>query len=78
MPHLALIDFLSCMATAGQHLPAESHLRAGVERVDITAPVDTPLAGYAARTLPSTGVHDPLRARFSETFHLVQAAISWR
>ncbi|MEM3046385.1 MAG: neutral/alkaline non-lysosomal ceramidase N-terminal domain-containing protein [Candidatus Bathyarchaeia archaeon] len=38
-------------------------LRVGFSRVDITPPVGTPMGGFAARYLPSQGVHDPLYAR---------------
>ncbi len=37
--------------------------RAGVASVDITPPAGLQLAGFVARTLPSTGMHDPLTAR---------------
>ena len=36
--------------------------RIGIATTDITAPVGTFLAGYAARLQPSTGVYHPLRA----------------
>lgn len=38
-------------------------LRAGVAVTDITPPPGTAMAGFAARTEPSTGVHDALSAR---------------
>ena len=38
-------------------------IRAGVSCVDITPPAGLHLAGFAARTLPATGAHDPLTAR---------------
>ncbi|MCW5719808.1 MAG: alkaline ceramidase [Devosia sp.] len=38
-------------------------IRAGVASVDITPPTGLHLAGFAARTLPATGTHDPLTAR---------------
>ncbi len=38
-------------------------IRAGVASVDITPPAGLQLAGFAARTLPATGTHDPLTAR---------------
>ncbi|MCI0392185.1 MAG: neutral/alkaline non-lysosomal ceramidase N-terminal domain-containing protein [Acidobacteria bacterium] len=39
-----------------------TELRAGVAEADITPRVGIKLAGYAERTGPSTGVHDPLKA----------------
>jgi hypothetical protein len=40
-----------------------AELLAGVARVEITPPATgTPMGGYADRTGPSTGVHDPLSA----------------
>jgi neutral ceramidase len=36
---------------------------AGAACIDITPPAGLHLAGFAARTLPATGVHDPLTAR---------------
>ncbi|MFD2647349.1 neutral/alkaline non-lysosomal ceramidase N-terminal domain-containing protein [Devosia albogilva] len=38
-------------------------ISAGAATVDITPPAGLHLAGFAARTLPSTGTHDPLTAR---------------
>jgi hypothetical protein len=38
-------------------------LKAGWCAVDITPPVGTPLAGFAARKGVSEGIHDPLMAR---------------
>ncbi|EKF20499.1 neutral/alkaline non-lysosomal ceramidase N-terminal domain-containing protein [Nitratireductor pacificus] len=38
-------------------------IRAGVATVDITPPAGLPLSGFAARTLPATGAHDPLTVR---------------
>jgi len=38
-------------------------IKAGAAIVDITPPVGLHLAGFAARTKPSEGVHDPLTAR---------------
>lgn len=38
-------------------------LKAGLSAVDITPPVGVRQSGYAGRTLPSLGVHDPLWAR---------------
>lgn len=38
-------------------------VRAGVAVVDITPPAGLLLAGFAARTEPATGAHDPLTAR---------------
>ena len=43
---------------------AQSTLKAGAAKADITPPIGTPLAGYGARLAkPSTGVHDPCEAR---------------
>ncbi len=39
-----------------------SNRRAGVARVDITPPLSVPRSGYADRTAPATGIHDPLNA----------------
>jgi hypothetical protein len=41
---------------------AQSGLRAGVARVDITPPRGQAMAGWAERTRGATGVHDPLSA----------------
>ncbi|GAA5198660.1 hypothetical protein GCM10023346_36420 [Arthrobacter gyeryongensis] len=41
----------------------EPVLRVGAAVVEISPPVGTPMAGFAARTEPSTGVHDPLTVR---------------
>ncbi|WP_108459003.1 neutral/alkaline non-lysosomal ceramidase N-terminal domain-containing protein [Devosia naphthalenivorans] len=38
-------------------------IRAGAASVDITPPAGLHLAGFAARTMPATGTHDPLTAR---------------
>jgi neutral ceramidase len=38
-------------------------LKAGAATVDITPPIGVDLCGYGARTGPSEGIHDPLRAR---------------
>ena len=38
-------------------------LKAGIAVVDITPPSGLPLAGFAARTEPATGAHDPLTVR---------------
>jgi neutral ceramidase len=40
-----------------------SVIRVGFSCVPITPPPGAPMAGFAARTLPSTGVHDPLYVR---------------
>jgi len=40
-----------------------SDIRVGLSTLEITPPLDVPMAGFAARTLPATGVHDPLYAR---------------
>jgi neutral ceramidase len=40
-----------------------SAIVAGAAVVDITPPAGLMMAGYAARTLPATGAHDPLTAR---------------
>jgi hypothetical protein len=43
-------------------LAAQSGLRAGVARVEITPPRGAAMTGYAERTHGATGVHDPLYA----------------
>jgi len=40
-----------------------SGVKVGLSKVDITPPLTVPMAGFAARPLPATGVHDPLFAR---------------
>lgn len=40
-----------------------STIQVGFSCAPITPPDGTPMAGFAARTLPSAGVHDPLRVR---------------
>lgn len=37
--------------------------RVGAATTEVPVPVGTPLAGFAARTSPSTGVHDPMTVR---------------
>jgi len=49
--------------SALQAKQAESPLRAGVAKVDITPEKPVRMAGYASRTELSQGVHDPLSAR---------------
>ena len=41
---------------------AETGLRAGVSRIDITPPVGHPMGGYGNRKTGATGTHDPLYA----------------
>jgi hypothetical protein len=43
--------------------PGQAALRVGAAVVEISPPPGTPMAGFAARTEPSTGVHDPLTVR---------------
>jgi hypothetical protein len=43
--------------------PGQAVLRVGAAVVEIPTPAGTPMAGFAARTEPSTGVHDPLTVR---------------
>lgn len=43
--------------------PRQAALRAGAAVVEISPPPGTRMAGFAARTEPSTGVHDPLTVR---------------
>lgn len=38
-------------------------IKVGLSKVDITPPLTVPMAGFAARSVPPTGVHDPLYAR---------------
>lgn len=60
--------FLFCFAllislvVTGQELKDKS-FRAGIAKVDITPEFPVKLYGYASRTAPSKGVHDPLYAR---------------
>jgi hypothetical protein len=57
-----LVILLLVIGLAGP--AAAGELRAGAASVEITPPVGTPLGGYAARKgAPSTGVHDPIRAK---------------
>lgn len=56
-----LAGFLAACAAAAH---AEGLLRAGLAKVDITAPVPMPMYGYRNRSCgPSNGVHDPLYAK---------------
>ncbi|MCW5981514.1 MAG: neutral/alkaline non-lysosomal ceramidase N-terminal domain-containing protein [Bryobacteraceae bacterium] len=58
-----LVTLLAGAAAAGAPVfPVNSNLRAGVARVDITPPLGTPMAGYAARPGGATGSRDPLYA----------------
>lgn len=43
--------------------PQQAVLQVGAAVVEIFPPAGTPMAGFAARTQPSTGVHDPLTVR---------------
>ncbi|UKA59331.1 neutral/alkaline non-lysosomal ceramidase N-terminal domain-containing protein [Arthrobacter sp. FW306-2-2C-D06B] len=43
--------------------PGQAALQVGAAVVEISPPAGTPMAGFAARTEPSTGVHDPLSVR---------------
>ena len=38
-------------------------IRVGLSSLEITPPLDLPMAGFAARSLPATGVHDALYVR---------------
>jgi len=67
----SLICLALCCSASSAYAQASSEawnkvslteLKAGVAEVDITPRVGIPLAGYADRTGPSTGVHDPLKA----------------
>ena len=42
---------------------AKGPVMAGAAVVDITPPAGQMMCGYAARTEPATGTHDPLTAR---------------
>ncbi len=54
------VAFLFLLAAAN----GASALEAGAAKVDITAPIGTPLSGYGARMgRDSTGVHDPIWSR---------------
>lgn len=59
---LMLIFLLPAMAGAQNKTADKSPIRMGVSQVNITPPAPTVMAGYAARTTPSTGVHDSLYA----------------
>jgi len=50
-------------STVTDHNLESGTILAGAALVDITPPAGLPMAGYAARTEPSTGSHDPLTAR---------------
>lgn len=43
--------------------PAAWQPRVGAATLEVDVPIGTPMAGYAARTSPSTGVHDPMTVR---------------
>lgn len=51
---------------------ADSEMKVGIAKRDITPPVGLPMAGYGARSGNSTGVGDPLYARAFTVFNKVQ------
>ena len=57
-----LIINLPLSADAQNKTSDKSIIKMGVSQVNITPPAPTVMAGYAARTQPSTGVHDSLYA----------------
>jgi len=57
-----LIILMPSLAFAQNKAPDKSIIKMGVSQVNITPPAPTIMAGYAARTTPSTGVHDSLYA----------------
>jgi neutral ceramidase len=61
---IIIILFIMLSSSAGAQSKAadKSSIKMGVAQVNITNPAPTVMAGYAARTTPSTGVHDSLYA----------------
>jgi len=59
---LILIIILAVQAGAQNKTADKSTIKMGAAQVNITNPSPTVMAGYAARTEPSTGVHDSLYA----------------
>ena len=57
-----LIIHLPLSADAQNATSDKSIIKMGVSQVNITPPAPTVMSGYAARTQPSTGVHDSLYA----------------
>jgi|WetSurMetagenome_2_1015567.scaffolds.fasta_scaffold65634_2 hypothetical protein len=59
---IMVILLLPFKATSQNKTSDKSVIKMGVSQVNITNPAPTVMAGYAARTTPSTGVHDSLYA----------------
>ncbi len=59
---IMLIFMLPSMAVAQSKATDKTVIKMGAGQVNITPPAPTVMAGYAARTAPSTGVHDSLYA----------------
>ena len=60
-PALLLCCFILISGTTASL--ADSELRAGMSRIDITPTQPVRMGGYESRKEPSQGVHDPLGAR---------------
>lgn len=65
-PRILALPFMVAIYTGGAlalaedfRFPVESNLRAGIAKVDITPPADTPVVGHVR---PTNGIRDPLRA----------------
>lgn len=56
---VALLGLAAAARAGDGEFPVESNLRAGVAKVDITPPPDTPVTGHPR---PTSGARDPIRA----------------